>query len=133
MNSDMPAFQSRRYRTSQGFTLLEVMIALMVFVSVAVTITDTTGLRVSSLFSMKDQTLAAFVAENRIAEIRLSGIVPPEGEAKSTTEMANREWRLLTKSEKTQFGEMRRITVEVSDNETPDRVLYTLATVMGTH
>ena len=133
MNSDMPAFQSRRHRTSQGFTLLEVMIALMVFVSVAVTITDTTGLRVSSLFSMKDQTLAAFVAENRIAEIRLSGIVPPEGEAKSTTEMANREWRLLTKSENTQFGDMRRITVEVSDNETPDRVLYTLATVMGAH
>lgn len=129
----MTRIHPRHPRSSQGFTLLEVMIALMVFVSVAVTITDTTGLRVSSLFSMKDQTLAAFVAENRIAEIRLSGMVPPEGEAKSTTEMANREWRLVTKSEKTQFGEMRRITVEVSDNESPDRVLYTLATVMGAH
>ncbi len=124
---------SRRRLRQTGFTLLEVMIALMVFVSVAVTITDTTGLRVSSLFSMKDQTLASFVAENRIAEMRLTGLIPEVGETKGETEMARREWHIVTRTEETQFPGMRRITVEVSDNSNKDQILYSLATVMGEH
>ena len=123
----------KRTLRQSGFTLLEVMIALMVFVSVAVTITDTTSLRVSSLFSMKDQTLASFVAENRLSEIRLSGLVPEEGEGKTTAEMAGREWLGLTRAENTQFPGMRRITVEVSEAGRSEQVLYSLATVMGEH
>ncbi|TNC91983.1 MAG: type II secretion system protein GspI [Thalassolituus sp.] len=115
----------------RGFTLLEVMVAVTIFAAVAVTITDTSSMRVNNLLSMHTSTLASFVAENRLAEIRLTGIVPAAGDSKDTVRMADQEWYLYTHVEDTQFPGMRRIEVSVAPEQNKENPVVTLATVMG--
>ena len=106
------------HKASLGFTLLEVMIAVAIFAGVAVTITDTASMRVDNLLSVRTMTLASFVAENRLAEIQLSGIAPGEGENKDIIEMGDSEWNILTKVEKTQFPGMVRIDLSKASKVT---------------
>ena len=118
---------------ARGFTLLEVMIAVTIFAAVAVTITDTSSMRVNNLLSMHTSTLASFVAENRIAEIRLTGVVPAVGDSKDNVRLADQEWFIYTHVEDTQFPGMRRIEVAVAPELNKDTPVVTIATVMGGH
>ncbi|MFT6422168.1 MAG: general secretion pathway protein I [Thalassolituus sp.] len=122
-----------RLKHSLGFTLLEVMIAVAIFAGVAVTITDTASMRVDNLLSVRMMTMASFVAENRLAEIQLTGTPPGEGENKDVIEMGDNEWNILTKVEKTQFPGMVRIDLSVAPEEFKDNYVITLSTVMGPH
>ena len=56
------------------------MIALTIFAAMAIVISDTASQSASSLIHLQDKTLAAMVAENRMAELRLNGL-PPQGGA----------------------------------------------------
>lgn len=136
MSSERPSpCQARQTRpprrTLSGFTLLEVMVAVAIFAGIAVAITDTTSSRVNNLLSIRDMTLASFVAENRMTDIQLAGGVPAPGETRDTTELANTEWSLLTTVEKTPFPEVMRIEIAVSKATTPDAVIYRLTGIQG--
>lgn len=115
---------------SQGFTLIEVMIAMTVFVVIAIAISETASLRINNLIHLSDKTLASFVAENRVAEIHLNTL-PEIGTSKTTTEMAGREWFIKTQVEETPFPGVRRITVGVGDASIKDSQLISLVMLMG--
>ena len=82
-------------RAQRGFTLIEVMIALTVFVAIAATMSETASQSVGSLLHLQDKTLASFVAENRMVDLRLNGL-PPIGENNDQVDMADREWKVFT-------------------------------------
>ena len=117
----------------RGFTLLEVMVAVTIFAAVAMTITDTSSMRINNLLSMHTSTLASFVAENRLTEIRIAGPAPAAGDSTDTVRMAGRDWYLYTHVEETQFPGVRRVEVAVATEEHKDSPVITLATVMGNH
>lgn len=119
-------------KTNQGFTLLEVMVALTIFVAMALTLSQTASQSVDTLMYLQDKTLASMVAENRLAEIKLSGL-PVQGERKDQVSFARREWQLNIKVEKTQFPDTFRVTVNVADMMHKDSPLASLATIMGKH
>ena len=114
----------------QGFTLIEVMIAMTVFVVIAIAISETASLRINNLIHLSDKTLASFVAENRVTEIQLNTL-PEVGSNKSTTDMAGREWLIKTKVEETPFPGIRRVTVAVGDVNDPENNLVSLISLMG--
>jgi len=116
---------------SAGFTLLEVMVAVAIFAGIAVTMSDTTSMRVNNLLSIRTMTLASFVAENHLTDIRIAGGAPQPGETNRTAEMADQEWLLHTKVTKTPFPEVMRIDVSVALPEQPDSTVYTLSTILG--
>lgn len=113
-----------------GFTLLEVMIAVTIFAVIATTISQTTSQSVGNLLYLQDKTLAAFVAENQLAEIRLAPF-PNVSDSNDVVDMAGREWRVNTKIENTQLPDTRRVTVSVADLNDKESNLATLATIVG--
>jgi len=117
-------------RRNSGFTLLEVMIAVTVFAVIATTISQTTSQSVDNLLYLQNKTLASFVAENRLTEVRLSGY-PNVGDSNDVVDMAGREWRVNTKVENTEFPDTRRVTVAVASIDSKESSLATIATIMG--
>ncbi|MFC3680029.1 type II secretion system minor pseudopilin GspI [Bacterioplanoides pacificum] len=117
-------------RQQQGFTLLEVMIAVTVFAVIATTISQTTSQSVGNLLYLQDKTLASFVAENQLTDIRLNGF-PAIGDRNDVVDMAGREWRVNTKVENTQLPDTRRVTVSVAALENKEANLASIATIVG--
>lgn len=121
-----------RNRKQRGFTLIEVMIALTVFVAIAVTISQASSQSVGGLLTLQDTTLASFIAENRMVQLRLTGL-PSIGESNDQVDMAGREWRVHIKVEKTQFPDTNNVTVSVADMAAKDNYILSLTTIMGKH
>lgn len=117
---------------SQGFTLLEVMVALTVFVGIALTLSQTASQSVDTTLYLQEKTLASMVAENKLNQIRLEGM-PAVGERKNRTKLAEREWQLTTKVEKTEFPDTHRVTVSVALMNDKDSPLLSLVTIIGKH
>ncbi len=119
-------------RISRGFTLLEVMIALTIFAAMALVMSDTASQSAGTLMRLQDKTLASMVAENRMTELRLNGL-PPLGERNDQVQMASREWLIRVRTEKTEFPDTHRVTVDVMNANNKDSVVATLASIMGKH
>lgn len=119
-------------RIPRGFTLLEVMIALTIFAAMALVMSDTASQSAGTLMRLQDKTLASMVAENRMTELLLNGL-PPLGERNDQVRMASREWLIRVRTEKTEFPDTHRVTVDVMDASNKDSVVATLASIMGKH
>jgi general secretion pathway protein I len=103
---------------SRGFTLIEVMVALLI-VSVglaALMITVSSTARTSGY--LRDKTVAQWIALNRISEVRLNintGAPGSMGAAADTGEVnfANRTWHYDTRYFDTNVTSMKRVVVRV--------------------
>lgn len=122
---------SASLKSNKGFTLIEVMIAVTVFAVIAATLSETTSQSVNTALYLQEKTLAAFVAENHVANIRLSGSVPAVGESNDVADMAGREWRIKTKSEATEVPGINRVTVSVAEINDKESSLASLIIVLG--
>ena len=116
----------------QGFTLLEVMVALTVFVAIAVTLSQTASQSIDTTLYLQEKTLASMVAENKLNTLRIEGM-PSVGDRNDSTELATREWHINTKIEKTEFPDTHRVTVKVAAATSKDSPLITLVTIIGKH
>lgn len=114
---------------SLGFTLLEVMIALSIFAIIAATIMDASSQGIDSIIHLEEKTLASWVAENKLTELRLSGELSI-GEKTEQLKMASRDWQVTTQTDKTQLPEIYRITVSVARAEQKG-TLISLVGVLG--
>lgn len=103
---------------SRGFTLIEVMVALLI-VSIglsALMITVSSTARTSGY--LRDKTIAQWIALNRISEVRLNintGGPGSVGTAADTGELnfANRTWHYDTRYFDTNVASMKRVVVRV--------------------
>jgi general secretion pathway protein I len=109
----------------QGFTLLEVLIALAVLALAMGAVIKAASDYTSNQSYLRDRTLAMWVARNVLVEYQVKGEWLSVGERKGTREMGNQEWRWLARISQT---EVRRLDVEVypldsDDDENPVSVL----------
>jgi general secretion pathway protein I len=81
---------------TRGFTLLEVLIALVITASVlaAIMASATTAARAERL--LRERTLAQWVARNLVAEIELNDPWPALGTRAGEARMAGQTWRWRT-------------------------------------
>ncbi|MEZ5454974.1 MAG: type II secretion system minor pseudopilin GspI [Lysobacteraceae bacterium] len=96
----------------RGFTLLEVLIALLVLSLSLVALVKLAGLQADHLHHQRESTLAQWVAANAVAELRLNG-VPEIGEHNGQERMAGREWIWRADVESTDLSRLRRIEMQV--------------------
>ncbi len=79
-------------RRHQGFTLLEVLIALAIVAMSVGALLGTITSSASNIIYLKDKTLAEWVALNRLTEVRIDQQMPAKGKRSGNTVMAGMRW-----------------------------------------
>ena len=88
-------------KTSKGFTLIEVMVALTIIAIALASLIKASGSHTRSAAYLKSKTLAHYVAMNEVSQLQINQSWPSTGSKKKSTEMAHREWYWTRLVEKT--------------------------------
>ena len=110
----------RRRHRQHGFTLIEVMVALIIaalgLTAVAVSLQQHTD----NARRLRDRTLAMYVASNAITELRLNAAFPDVGRTTDEVDFANRRWQIVTEITESGVEGLRRADITISGADTPD-------------
>jgi len=80
-------------KPQRGFTLVEVLIALVIVALAVGALLGTITSSASNIIYLKDKTLAEWVALNRLTEIRISKQMPDKGKRTGNAEMGGARWQ----------------------------------------
>lgn len=117
-----------------GFTLIEVLVALLVFGLIATAAAQVGSQYIGSYERIRDKTLAAWMADNRINELRLEKELPGISENNRDVEYGPYQWQVTTRVLATEDPTMRRIEVTVArytDNSPEPAPVHTLSAFVG--
>jgi general secretion pathway protein I len=104
-----------RYCASQrGFTLLEVLIALMVVAVSLAAIAGEMVQMINAATTMQNRTYASWIAHNKITEMRLANVVPDVSTSSGEVDYAGREWAWRAVVSETGVTNLYRVDVTVS-------------------
>jgi general secretion pathway protein I len=101
-------------RRSAGFTLLEVMVALGIAALSLTAVTAAMSQMVDAANSMKERTYASWIAQNKIAELRLANVEPEVSDDSGEVEYAGIEWTWRSNISETGVERLYRVDVAVS-------------------
>ena len=107
-------------RRPEGFTLLEVMVAMTVLALTMGAVIKAVGGYTANQAYLRDRTLADWVARNVLVEQQVKDAWPSVGELKGTAEMGGREWRWIGTVSQTDEQELRRLDVRIRPIDAED-------------
>jgi general secretion pathway protein I len=116
-------------RAARGFTLIEVLAALVIVALGMMGVIQAVSQTVSNGSYLRERTLAHWIAMNRLTEARIAGEIPEIDESSGEVEYAGVRWRWSMDVQQTPVESLRRIDVSVrrADADEDSR----LATVTG--
>ena len=103
-----------RIGRQQGFTLLEVMVALAIVSLSLAGVAGSMGQMIDTANAMRDRTYASWIAQNTITEYRIAGVLPEVGESDGEVEFANTTWVWTAEISETGIENLMKIDVSVS-------------------
>ncbi|HEV8330085.1 MAG TPA: type II secretion system minor pseudopilin GspI [Steroidobacteraceae bacterium] len=112
-----------------GFTLIEVMVALIVVALGMLGAITAVSQAASNGGYLRERSMAHWVAMNRLTEARLQKNAPPISKTSDEVEMGGRKWKWTMNVTQTQVETMRRIDVSVRPVEAPET--SSLASITG--
>lgn len=118
----------------KGFTLIEVLVALLVFGLIATAAAEVGGQYITSYERIRDKTLAGWLADNRINELRLEENLPGISENARDVDYGPFRWQVTTRVIGTEEPTMRRIEVTVAryrDERSDPAPVHTLSAFLG--
>lgn len=101
-------------RAERGFTLVEVMVALAIVALSLTAMAASMNTMIDNASTMRERTYASWIAQNKIAELRLSGEVPEVGTNSGELEYGGTQWSWRTVISETGVESFMRIDVTVS-------------------
>ncbi|HEX2138292.1 MAG TPA: type II secretion system minor pseudopilin GspI [Woeseiaceae bacterium] len=105
---------SPRCDAQKGFTLIEVMVSLAIAALALGAVAASISQMFESATAMELRTYASWIAQNRIAELRLANVVPEVSEDSDQVEFADQEWTWRSTVSETGVENLFRVDVEVS-------------------
>ena len=118
----MRADRSNRKRSfTAGFTLIEVLVALIVVGLGMLAVIQTVSQTASNTSYIREKTLAHWIAMNQLTKVRLEPNAPALDKSSDEVEMAGRKWRWTMEVKQTPVESIRRIEVSVRPSEAPEK------------
>ncbi|MGH8222123.1 MAG: type II secretion system minor pseudopilin GspI [Woeseiaceae bacterium] len=114
----------------RGFTLIEVMVALAIVALGLGAVAAAVSQMADAANAMQERTYAAWVAQNRIAEMRLANVVPDVSSTSDQVRYAGIEWTWRATVSETGVENLFRVDVAVS-HAGSDAVLRTVTGFIG--
>ena len=110
----------------RGFTLIEILIAMAILAIAMGALLQSAAQNASNTASLRDRTLAQWVAANKLAELQTQKTWSPIGKTKGEMAMANSTWYWQVEVLKVNDDDLRRVEISVRKIESSKSSLYTL-------
>jgi len=114
-----------RQRTERGFTLIEVLVALVVVAVGLAAVVEATGHSANTVAALRERTFAQWIGDNVITEYRLADAWET-GTTKDERDFAGRTWPVEIVIHDSFLDQVRAIEVEVYDPERPKQRIRTV-------
>jgi general secretion pathway protein I len=98
----------------RGFTLIEVLVALLVFGLIASAAAEVGSQYIGSYERIRDKTLALWIAENRLTELRLEQNFPEIAKSSRELQYGTGRWLVATEISATEEPSIRRVDIDVA-------------------
>ncbi len=102
-------------RGSQGFTLIETLVALAIFGLAAVTLLKLEGATMSSTLLLERKVIAQIVARNVAADVLTDPISPPLGTATGAEAEAGTDWHWTRVTSQMPDSRLVQVLISVAD------------------
>jgi general secretion pathway protein I len=123
--------RERGLSVDDGFTLLEVLVALAIVATALGASLRAIGSLTQNSDALRASTLAAWSAENRLVQIRLNGTAPALGTNTYACPQADLRLICTEQVSATPNARFRRVTVQVHEAGRPQRALIDLSHVVS--
>lgn len=115
-----------------GFTLIEVLVALVVATLALGGVLASVSQMADSGLTMRERTYASWIAQNKIAELRLANAIPEVSETSGEVDFAEQEWAWTANISETGVENLFRVDVDISrPGAKPDEVIRTVVGFIG--
>lgn len=111
-----------RSHGDQGFTLIEVMVALAIVAFSLTAVAASMGQMIDTANAMRERTYASWIAQNEIAEMRLANVIPEVTSTSGEVDYAGTEWAWRAVVSETGVENLFRVDVTVSYAGSPDGI-----------
>ncbi len=118
-------------KPQEGFTLLEVLIALAVVAIGMLAVIGTAATSTRRAGELRDETFAHWVAMNELTTLRLAPAWPHLGTLKGDSDMAGQKWDWQANISKTSDPALLRADIAVSSALAPQAVINSLTGFIG--
>jgi general secretion pathway protein I len=128
------ALNNKNIKQSNGFTLIEVMVAMLIVSLGIVSVIDVTAKHVSNMSELEKRMVASWVASNHVSEIRHEAKVDKirTGSDVERVKMGGQKWRSKARIEKTEVEKVFLLTINVTDDADPKKKVYASVTTAVT-